>query len=118
MSRKAPFEYWIAGLYKSGEVPVGLKLFIFPESDWALFSTKGPMSGSLQSLNTQARQGRYPTEWQKYMENGNAMLEVCSPSDMQSPNYECDIWVPVCKVEEKEYEAAEIVSTMMITGIL
>ena len=89
MSRKAPFEYWIAGLYKSGEVPVGLKLFIFPESDWALFSTKGPMSGSLQSLNTQARQGRYPTEGQKYMENGNAMLEVCSPSDMQNPNYEC-----------------------------
>ena len=48
-----------------------------------------------------------------------AMLEVYSPGDMQSPDYECGIWVPICKPEgENKYEAAEIVSTMMITGIL
>ena len=44
------------------------------------------------------------------------MLEVYSPGDMQSPDYECGIWVPICKSEENE--AAEIVSSMMITGIL
>ena len=47
------------------------------------------------------------------------MLEVYSPGDMQSPDYECGIWVPICKPEEEnQYEAAEIVSTMMVTGIL
>ena len=51
------------------------------------------------------------------MGNGNAMLEVYSPGNMQSPDYECGIWVPVCRFE-KENEAADIVSTMTITGIL
>ena len=47
------------------------------------------------------------------------MLEVCSPGDMQSIDYECGIWVPICKsVGQNEQETAEIVSTMMITGIL
>ena len=47
------------------------------------------------------------------------MLEVYSPGDMQSPDYECGIWVPIGKrVGQNEQEAAEIVSTMMITGIL
>lgn len=46
------FSYWIAGLYKGGEVPGGLELFAFPESDWAIFSAKGPIPQSLQTLNT------------------------------------------------------------------
>ena len=112
------FEYWIAGLYKGGEVPEGLKLYTFQESDWAMFYAKGPLPGSLQELNTQVWQEWYPTEGQKYMANGSAMLEVYSSGDMQSPDYECGIWVPICKPKENEYEAAEIVSTMMITGIL
>ena len=38
---------------------------------------------------------------------------------MQSPDYECGIWVPICKpIEQNECEAAETVSTMMATGIL
>lgn len=46
------------------------------------------------------------------------MLGVYSSGDMQSLNYECGIWVPICKPEENEYEVGEIVSSMMITGIL
>lgn len=47
------------------------------------------------------------------------MLEVYSPGDMQSPDYECGIWVPICKpMKQSEKETAEIVSTMTITGIL
>ena len=38
---------------------------------------------------------------------------------MQSPDYECGIWVPICKsMGQSEQETAEIVSTMMITEIL
>ena len=47
------------------------------------------------------------------------MLEVYSPGNMRSPDYECGIWVPVRLPEEEDgCEAAEIVSTMMMTGIL
>lgn len=70
-------------------------------------------------LNTQVWKEWYPNEGQKYTGNGNAMLEVYSPGDMKSPDYECGIWVPICRPEEQEeYETAEIVSTMMVTGIL
>ncbi|MDO4487244.1 MAG: hypothetical protein Q4C46_11755 [Bacillota bacterium] len=50
---------------------------------------------------------------------GNAMLEVYSSGDMKSPNYECGIWLPVCRIGmQEQYEAAEVVSTMTVTGIL
>ena len=82
-------------------------------------AAKGPLPGSLQTLNTRVWQEWYPKEGQKYLGNGNAMLEVYSPGDMQSPDYECGIWVPICKpLKQSEKETAEIVSTMTITGIL
>ena len=113
------FEYWIAGLYRGGEVPEGLKKRTFPEGDWAMFSAKGPLPDSLQALNTQVLQEWLPGEGRRYCADGKTMLEVYSPGDMRSPDYECGIWVPVhLPEEENEYEAAEIVSTMMMTGIL
>ena len=81
-----------------------------------MFSAKGALPKSLQDLNTQVWQEWYPTEGQRFMGNGNAMLEVYSPGDMQSPDYECGIWVPVCKSIGEE--TAEIVSTMTVTRIL
>ena len=95
--KEGAFEYWIAGMYKGGQVPEGLQLYTFPESDWALFSARGPLPGSLQALNTQVWQAWYPGEGQQFTGNGNAMLEVYSAGDMQSPDYECGIWVPICR---------------------
>ena len=113
------FEYWIAGLYRGGEVPEGLKLRAFPESDWAMFSAKGPLPGSLQALNTEVLQAWLPGEGRRHCADGKVMLEVYSPGDMRSPDYECGIWVPVRLPEEEDgCEAAEIVSTMTVTGIL
>ena len=89
------FVYWIAGLYKGGEVPEGLTLYTFPESDWAMFSAKGPLPDSLQALNTYVWQDWYPKEGRQYMESGNVMLEVYTSGNMQSPDYECGIWVPM-----------------------
>ena len=57
------FEYWIAGLYRGGAVPEGLKLYRFPESDWAVFSAKGPLPGSLQALNTCIWQDLVSERW-------------------------------------------------------
>ena len=113
------FEYWIAGMYRGGEVPQGLRLFTFPESDWAMFSARGPLPGSLQALNTQIWQEWYPNEGRAYEGNGSAMLEVYSAGDMRSLDYECGIWVPVRrKPGQSEQEAAETVATMLVNGIL
>ena len=73
-----------------------------------MFSAKGPLPGALQALNTQVWQEWYPNEGQKYRGNGSAMLEVYSPGNMQSPDYECGIWVPICTpLGQDEREAAE-----------
>ena len=84
-----------------------------------MFSTKGALPKSLQDLNTRVWEEWYPKQKQNYKGNGNAMLEVYSAGDMQSPDYECGIWIPVCKADKiDEDETAEIVSSMTITGIL
>lgn len=92
--------YWIAGEYKGGEVPEGLALYTFPESDWAVFSDKGPLPGSLQRLNTAVWTEWYPEAIKEYDPNGMATLEVYSADDQQSEDYECGIWVPVKRKEQ------------------
>ena len=100
-------------------MPEGLKLRSFSEGDWAMFSAKGPLPGSLQALNAQVLQEWLPGEGRRCGADGKTLLEVYSPGNMRSPDYECGIWVPVRLPEEEDgCEAAEIVSTMMMTGIL
>lgn len=94
------FDYWIAGEYNGGEVPEGLALYTFLESDWAMFSTKGPLPNSLQNLNTYIWQEWYPKFGKEYLGNKNAMLEVYTPGDMQSAEYESGIWLPLVKKEK------------------
>lgn len=92
---KGSFTYWIAGLYKGGDVPEGLELYTFPAGTWAVFTAKGPIPGSLQALNTAVWQEWFPTEGQKHQANASATVEAYSAGDPQSPDYECGIWVPV-----------------------
>ncbi|MBR3473975.1 MAG: AraC family transcriptional regulator [Oscillospiraceae bacterium] len=89
------FTYWIAGLYQGGQVPEGLELCTLPASDWAVFTTRGPLPDSIQTLNTAIWQEWYPNEGQKLQANGGVTLEVYSAGDPRSPDYECGIWVPI-----------------------
>lgn len=91
------FTYWIAGLYKGGDVPEGLELFTFPESDWAIFTAKGPIPDSLHTLNTQVWEEWAPNIRKMYEINCSASLEIYSAGNPQSPEYECGIWVPIKK---------------------
>ena len=90
------FAYWIAGLYKGGNVPDGLELFTFPESDWAIFTEKGPIPESLQKLNTQVWQEWAPSIQNMY-EIAPSSVESYSAMNPRSPDYECGIWVPIRK---------------------
>ena len=89
------FDYWIAGLYRGGEVPEGLDLHHFPASEWAVFKTKGPMPASLQELNRYVWEEWLPTEGEKRRANDRATVEFYSDGDMQSPDYESGIWMPL-----------------------
>ena len=89
------------------------------ENHVGLFAICDEKKGSFEYWIAGIYQGGEVPEGQKYVGNGNAMLEVYSVGDMQSPDYECGIWVPVCKpAEQSEEEAAETVSGIMRTGIL
>ena len=84
-----------------------------------MFSDRGSLPGALQALNTRVWQEWFPNVGLKCGADGKAMLEVYSPGDMRSPDYECGIWVPVRRpAASDECEAAEIISTMTVTGIL
>lgn len=49
------FRYLIAGIYTGGEVPQGMSVYEFPGLEWAKFSCKGPMPGSLFKINIKER---------------------------------------------------------------
>ena len=89
------FTYWIAGLYKGGDVPEGLELFTFPAEEWAIFMAKGPIPEALQALNTAVWQEWFPTEGQRLHADGKATVEVYAPMDPRSPDYESGIWIPI-----------------------
>ena len=96
----------VAILAVRGAVPEGLKLYRFPESDWAVFSARGPLPGSLQTLNTYVWQTWYPAEGQQVVGNGAAALEVYSAGDMQTPDYACGIWVPIVRPQQTADDSA------------
>ena len=85
----------IAGRYKGGPVPEGMKLFTFPKLDWAKFKCVGPLPTALQSLNTKIFQ-----EWLP----GNAEYEMSAGFNIEwysvgenGPDYESCIWFPIKK---------------------
>ena len=93
--RENGFAYWIAGEYRGGDVPEGLSLFTFPEGDWAMFSAKGPLSDSIQSLYAQVWEEWAPTVETMYDVHSTPVLEIYSAGNPQSPDYQFGIWVPL-----------------------
>lgn len=89
------FRYLIAGKYTGGEVPEGMLLYEFPQSEWAVFDCIGPMPEALQSVNT-----RIFKEWLP----GNPDFELFGMATVEwydclgeqsAPDYHSAIWIPV-----------------------
>lgn len=89
------FEYLIAGPYRGGAVPEGMKIVSYPESDWAVFSAKGALPASLQSLNTYVWESWLPTEGVTRKADVSIDVEYYPMGNPQSEDYECSIWMPV-----------------------
>lgn len=91
------FIYMAAGFYNGRPVPAGMRVEEIPAATWAKFRARGPLPGSLQTLNTQIFQ-----EWLP----GNGQYELAFPTNLEvysdeesGPDYECYIWLPVVEKE-------------------
>lgn len=89
------FRYLIAGLYKGGNIPEGMKTFQFPELDWAKFKCFGKLPETLQDLNTKIFKEWLPGNTQYEMSCG-FNIEWYSKAE-NGPNYESGIWFPIKK---------------------
>lgn len=70
-------------------------MYAFPESEWTLFSTKGPIPSSIQELSTYIWEEWMETEGKEKGAKVNATIEVYSAGNPRSPEYESGIWISV-----------------------
>lgn len=88
------FRYLIAGNYKGGEVPEGMKVFELPGMEWAKFLCTGPLPGALQSVNTKIFKEWLPNN-PEYEIAMDVNIECYFEGDTSAPDYKSVIWIPV-----------------------
>ena len=93
-------EYVIAGKYEGGRVPWGMKVYDLPESDYAVFTNKGPWTNSLKEIDRELWTMWYPLEGFKYGANTRLTVEVYPDGDRTTEDYEMSLWIPVKRTEE------------------
>jgi AraC family transcriptional regulator len=62
---------------------------------WAIFEARGPLPGSIQDTVRRIYGEWFPTSG--YEHAGGPELEVYTPGDQQSPDYYCEVWIPVVR---------------------
>lgn len=85
----------IAGEYRGGEVPEGMKLYALPESEYAVFTERGALPESLQRLNAAVWGEWLHGEGRACEGNGDTTVEGYPAGDPKRADDECGIWVPV-----------------------
>jgi predicted transcriptional regulator YdeE/AraC-like DNA-binding protein len=90
------FLYLIAGTYQGEEVPSDFCVKEIPASLWAIFKCKGPLPGSLQSVNTAIWKDWLP-QHPEFELSANIDIEFYSDGDMQASDYTAEIWLPIKK---------------------
>ena len=90
------FRYFVAGIYKGGEVPEGMSVYELPEFDWAIFDCYGPCPKALQDVNTKI--------WKEWLPGnpdfefpGRVNIEWYGDGDPSVSDYHSAIWIPVKK---------------------
>lgn len=96
------FEYLIADIYNpSMDIPEGFTVRTIPAFTWAVFPCKGPVSQSLQGVNT-----KIFSEWLPALQDYEFAAGYCTemydapdkyPKGTSDENYYTEIWVPVQK---------------------
>lgn len=94
-NRDGTFRYMIAGKYDGGAVPEGMELYPLPAFTWAVFRCVGPLPAALQTINTRIFKEWLPGNPRYELADGYSVEWYSNHPDMQSPDYESAIWIPV-----------------------
>jgi len=73
----------------------GLEAFAVPASTWAVFEVTGPIPDSASVMMKRIFEEWFPSSGYEYA--GTPFLEAYSEADTSSPDYSCQIWMPIRK---------------------
>lgn len=93
-AEKGYFRYMIAGKYRGGRAPEGMKIVEIPACSWAKFRCVGPMPEAFQTVNTRIFKEWLPGNPQYELAAG-INIEWYSEGDLSGDCYESGIWIPV-----------------------
>ena len=90
------FEYAIAARCDGEtEVPEGFRIRTIPARTWAVFPCRGAMPDAIQNMWHRIVSEFFPTsDYQPTMELD---IEAYTQGDMEAPDYQSEIWIPVTK---------------------
>jgi AraC family transcriptional regulator len=90
------FGYAISAMYDGkSDVPDGFRVSEIPAHTWAVFHCKGAMPDAIQNMWHRICAEFFPTS--EYQPTYEMDIEVYPDGDMNSPDYESEIWVAVKK---------------------
>jgi len=89
------FTYAIAVEKPEGADMAGFDVIHIPAATWAIFESVGPMPKAIQDVTVQIFQEWFPST--DYEHDAKPELEVYLPGDPNSPDYRCQVWMPVVK---------------------
>ena len=89
------FTYAIGVEKPEGADTEGFDVIHIPAATWAIFESVGPMPKAIQDVTVQIFQEWFPSTG--YEHDARPELEVYLPGDPNSPDYRCQVWMPVVK---------------------
>lgn len=88
------FDYYIA-LATDAPTLEGMAAYTVPACTWAIFECVGAMPQAIQQLQTRIISEWLPSSGYEYADAPD--IEVYPEGDTQSPDYRCEVWLPVRK---------------------
>lgn len=70
-------------------------MYHIPAATWAIFDSVGPVPGAIQDVTRKIFQEWFPSTG--YEHDAKPELEVYLPGDPNSPDYLCQVWMPIVK---------------------
>jgi AraC family transcriptional regulator len=83
---------YLVGAEAPGNVP-GMETVVIPSQTWAIFESVGPMPGAIQDVWKRIWSEWFPAS--NYEHAKAPELEVYPEGDSGSPDYYCEVWIPV-----------------------
>lgn len=88
------FDYYIA-VSTDKPVPEGMEAYEVPACTWAIFECVGAMPAAIQELQKRVISEWLPASGYEYADAPD--IEVYFEGDQQSPDYRCEVWLPITK---------------------